>query len=112
MLFRSLSAGEAQLLACIRVFLQDPQLLILDEATSRLDPATEKTLTQATQRLMVGRTAIVIAHRLSTVEHVDHIMVLESGRVLEYSTRETLASDPTSHYSQLLQTTSTEDMLA
>lgn len=95
-----LSAGEAQLLACIRVFLQDPQLIILDEATSRLDPATEKALTRATQRLMAGRTALVIAHRLSTVEHVDHIMVLDDGRILEYNTRATLACDPTSHYNQ------------
>ncbi len=107
-----LSAGEAQLLACIRVFLQNPQLLILDEATSRLDPATEKVLTHATQRLMDGRTALVIAHRLSTVESVDHIMVLEDGRILEYNTRAALAYDPTSHYSQLLRTTNPEDLLA
>ncbi len=107
-----LSAGEAQLLACIRVFLQDPQLLILDEATSRLDPATEKALTQATQRLMARRTAIVIAHRLSTVERVDHILILADGRVLEYDTRETLARDPASRYSQLLKTTNPEEMLA
>lgn len=107
-----LSAGEAQLLACTRVFLQDPQLLILDEATSRLDPATEKALTQATQRLMAGRTAIVIAHRLSTVERVDHILILENGRVLEDNARETLARDPMSRYSQLLKTSNPEEMLA
>ncbi|GCE15592.1 ABC transporter ATP-binding protein [Tengunoibacter tsumagoiensis] len=107
-----LSAGEAQLLACIRVFLQDPQLIILDEATSRLDPATEKALTQATQRLIAGRTALVIAHRLSTVEHVDHIMVLDDGRILEYNTRATLACDPTSYYSKLLRMTNPKEMLA
>lgn len=107
-----LSAGEAQLLACIRIFLQDPQLIILDEATSRLDPATEKMLTQAMQRLMVGRTALVIAHHLSTVEHVDYIMTLAEGRVLEYGARKTLADDPTSHYHKLLQLANTEEMLA
>lgn len=107
-----LSAGEAQLLACMRVFLQDPQLIILDEATSRLDPATEKALNEATQRLMAGRTAVVIAHRLSTVERVERIMVLADGRVLEYGRRETLASDPTSRYNQLLQLANPEEMLA
>lgn len=106
-----LSAGEAQLLACVRIFLQDPQLVILDEATSRLDPATELTLTQATQRLLTGRTALVIAHRLSTVERVDHIMVLADGRVLEYDARATLAHNAASHYSRLLQAINPEEML-
>ena len=107
-----LSAGEAQLLASIRVFLQDPQVLILDEATSRLDPATEQALTQATQRLLVGRTALVIAHRLSTVERADRILVLADGRILEYDARQTLARDPTSHYSQWLRLGNPEEMLA
>lgn len=107
-----LSAGEAQLLACLRAFLYDPQLILLDEATSRLDPATEKMLTQATRRLFAGRTALVIAHRLSTVEHADHIMALAEGRVLEYGERKTLANDPTSHYSKLLQLANPEEMLA
>ncbi|MBO0778057.1 MAG: ABC transporter ATP-binding protein [Ktedonobacteraceae bacterium] len=106
-----LSAGEAQLLACIRVFLQDPQLIILDEATSRLDGATEKALGEATERLLAGRTVLVIAHRLSTVERMDRILVLADGRVLEYDRRKTLANDPTSHYSQLLQRTNSEGML-
>lgn len=107
-----LSAGEAQLLACLRAFLHDPQLILLDEATSRLDPATERMLTQATRQLFAGRTALVIAHRLSTVEHTDHILVLAEGRVLEYGERKTLAGDPTSHYSKLLQLASTEETLA
>ena len=62
-----LSAGEAQLLAFVRVFLKDPGLIILDEASSRLDPATERRLEQAIDRLLAGRTAIIIAHRLATV---------------------------------------------
>jgi ATP-binding cassette, subfamily B, bacterial len=107
-----LSAGEAQLLACLRVFLQDPQLIILDEATSRLDPATEKALTQATERLLTGRTALVIAHRLSTVERVDRIMVLADGQIVEYGMRETLTNDPTSYYSQLLHMSNPKEMLA
>ncbi|GER86319.1 hypothetical protein KDW_04810 [Dictyobacter vulcani] len=60
---------------------------------------------------MAGRTALVIAHRLSTVERVDHIMVLEDGRILEYNTRAALACDPTSHYNQLLKTMNPEEML-
>lgn len=108
----SLSAGEAQLVACIRVFLQDPQLIILDEATSRLDLATEKALTQATERLLAGRTALVIAHRLSTVERVDSIMVLANGHMIEYGARKTLVTDDTSYYSRLLQMSNPEEMLA
>src|SRR5207302_1435088 len=70
-----LSAGEAQLLACARVFLRDPGLVILDEASSRLDPATEMRVEQAIARLLRGRTAIVIAHRLATVARADEILV-------------------------------------
>ena len=68
---RGLSAGEAQLLAFARVFLRDPGLVVLDEASSRLDPATERLLERAVTRLLDGRTAIVIAHRLATVERAD-----------------------------------------
>ncbi len=107
-----LSAGEAQLLACIRVFLKDPQLILLDEATSRLDPATEKLMMRATEQLLAGRTAIIIAHRLSTVEHVDRILVLEAGRLVEYGLRTELAHDPTSRYARLLQMTHPEELLA
>lgn len=107
-----LSAGEAQLLACIRVFLKDPQLIILDEATSRLDPATEQLITQATERLLRGRTALIIAHRLSTVERVERIMVLEAGQIVEYGSRADLAGDPASRYAQLIQMTHPEELLA
>jgi ABC-type multidrug transport system fused ATPase/permease subunit len=99
----SLSAGEAQLLAFTRVFLQDPGAIVLDEASSRLDPATEQLLERAIDRLLEGRTAIVIAHRLATVGRADEIMVLEGGRIQELGAREALASDPTSRFYQLLQ---------
>jgi len=98
-----LSAGQAQLLAFARVFLRDPGLVILDEASSRLDPATERLLERAMDRLLHGRTAIVIAHRLATVRRADTIMVLEHGRVAEYGPREQLARDPDSHFARLLQ---------
>ena len=100
----SLSAGEGQLLAFTRVFLRDPGLVILDEASSRLDPATEQRIERAIDRLLRGRTAIVIAHRLGTVHRADDILILEDGRVSEYGAREELVHDPASHFSQLLQT--------
>lgn len=96
-----LSAGEAQLLALARVFLRDPGLVILDEASSRLDPATEQLLDRALQRLLQGRTAIIIAHRLATVEQVDEILVLEGGRLVEHGGREALVDDPASHFARL-----------
>jgi ABC-type multidrug transport system fused ATPase/permease subunit len=108
---RSLSAGEAQLLAFTRVFLRDPGLVILDEASSRLDPATEQRLERAIDKLLQNRTAIVIAHRLGTVHRADEIMILESGQVSEYGHRRQLAADPNSRFYQLLQT-GLEEVLA
>jgi ATP-binding cassette, subfamily B, bacterial len=99
----SLSAGEAQLLALARVFLADAGLAILDEASSRLDPATERLLEQALDRLLQGRTAIIIAHRLATVQRADEIMILADGRVIEHGEREALAADPESRFAELLQ---------
>lgn len=98
----SLSAGQAQLLAFARVMLQDPAVIILDEPSSRLDPATEARLTAAMTRLLSGRTAIVIAHRLDTVARADRILVLGAGEILEDGTRAELARNPQSHYAQLL----------
>jgi ATP-binding cassette subfamily B protein len=99
-----LSAGEAQLLAFARVFLQDPGLVILDEASSRLDPATEHLIERAVDRLVKDRTAIIIAHRLGTVQRADAILILENGRIGEYGPRAVLESDPTTHFFNLLQT--------
>ena len=97
-----LSAGQAQLLAFARVLLAEPGLVLLDEATSRLDPATEAALTRAADRALAGRTVVVIAHRLATLDAVDEILVLERGRVLEHGRRADLAGDPSSRYAALL----------
>ncbi|WP_068776314.1 ABC transporter ATP-binding protein [Paenibacillus sp. FJAT-26967] len=97
-----LSAGEAQLLAFARVFLKEPGLVILDEASSRLDPVTEEKLEQAVRKLLSGRTAIVIAHRLQTLRHVDRILVVEDGRIIEHDSQAALLENPDSRYSQLL----------
>ncbi|RPI93715.1 MAG: ABC transporter ATP-binding protein [Chloroflexi bacterium] len=101
---RSLSAGEAQLLAFTRVFLRDPGLIILDEASSRLDPATEQRLEHAIDKLLRNRTAIIIAHRLGTIHRADEIMILDNGRVSEYGDRKQLAADTNSRFYELLQT--------
>jgi ABC-type multidrug transport system fused ATPase/permease subunit len=99
-----LSAGEAQLLAFGRLFLADPGLVILDEASSRLDPATERLIEGAVSKLLRGRTAILIAHRLSTVDRADRLLILENGRVAEQGDRVALLKDPDSRFSQLLAT--------
>lgn len=108
---RSLSAGEAQLLAFTRVFLKNPGLVILDEASSRLDPATEVKLERAIDKLLKGRTAIIIAHKLDTLHRADNVLILEKGNILEYGNRKQLASDSTSRFYQLLQT-GMEEVLA
>jgi len=99
-----LSAGQGQLIALGRAFLADPGLVILDEASSRLDPATESLLERAVDRLLENRTAIIIAHRLSTIERADRILILDDGRIAEFGDRQTLAADPDSRLSQLLRT--------
>jgi ATP-binding cassette subfamily B protein len=97
-----LSAGEAQLLAFARVFLSDPGLVILDEATSRLDPHTERYVERAIDRLLVGRTGIIVAHRLRTVGRVDRILILEGGRIAELGRRVDLVRNPASRFNALL----------
>jgi ATP-binding cassette subfamily B protein len=99
-----LSAGESQLLAFGRVFLHDPGLVILDEASSRLDPATESRLEKAVAELLQQRTGIIIAHRLATVQRADEIMILKDGRIAEHGPRADLAADPNSMFSSLLRT--------
>jgi len=99
-----LSAGEAQLLAFVRVFLRDPGIVILDEASSRLDPATERLIERAVDKLLENRTGVVIAHRLATVERADDIMILDGGRIGEHGNREALRRDPGSRFSKLLRT--------
>ena len=101
---KGLSAGEAQLLAFTRVFLCDPHLVILDEASSRLDPVTEGLLERAVDRLLQHRTGIIIAHRLHTVQRADNILILENGRIVENGRRIHLETNPDSRYAQLLKT--------
>ena len=97
-----LSAGEAQLLAMARAWLRQPDVVVLDEATSRVDPETEEQLQHAIGRLLDGRTSIVIAHRLSTLRSVDRIVVMADGAIIEDGDRATLVADPTSEFRRLM----------
>lgn len=105
---RSLSAGEAQLFTLARALLRDPGLVVLDEASARLDPMTEHRLQDAIGGLLQDRTAIVIAHRLSTLDRVDDIAVLDGGRLVEHGPRADLVANPHSAFSKLLATYRTE----
>lgn len=100
----SFSAGEGQLLAFARCFLADPAVVILDEASSRLDPVTEQLIERAISKLLTNRTGIIIAHRLDTVERADDILILEQGRIVEYGPRLELLQQTNSRFSTLLQT--------
>ena len=98
------SAGQAQLLALARVFLKDPSLIIFDEATSRLDPRTEALMERAINELLENATGIIIAHHLTTIHRVDHVLVLDDGKIVEYGDRESLEKNRDSLFYQLLRT--------
>jgi ABC-type multidrug transport system fused ATPase/permease subunit len=108
---RGLSAGEAQLVAFARIFLRDPGLVILDEASSRLDPATERFLERAVTRLLEHRTGVVIAHRMSTVLRADKIVILDGGSVAEAGDRRTLQADDGSRFARLLRAGMVEELV-
>jgi ATP-binding cassette subfamily B protein len=97
-----LSAGEGQLLAFARALLADPAVVVLDEASSRLDPLTEERIGEATQALLAGRTALVIAHRLDTLARVDEIAVVDAGRIVEHGFRAELARRRHGRYARLV----------
>ncbi|GAB3600069.1 ATP-binding cassette domain-containing protein [Angustibacter peucedani] len=90
----TLSAGEEQLVAFARLLVRDVKVVVLDEATARMDPVTESRVVAASQRLLAGRTGILVAHRLTTTARADHVAVMEAGRVVQHGPRAVLASTP------------------
>ena len=100
---RGVSMGQRQLVAMARVLLQDPSILILDEATASVDPLTEAQIQEGLEVVLRGRTAIVIAHRLSTIRNVDRILVLRQGEVIEEGTHDSLMQGK-GHYAELYET--------
>lgn len=97
----SLSAGERQLVALLRAHLADPDLLVLDEATSAVDPQLEMQIGRALERLMNGRTSVTIAHRLSTAENADEVIVVDQGRIVQRGHHLALREEPDSVYARL-----------
>ena len=86
----TLSAGQRQLLSFARTLAYDPRILVMDEATANIDTETEQLIQEALETLMEGRTTIMVAHRLSTIQHADKILVMDKGRIKESGTHQQL----------------------
>ncbi len=97
----TLSMGQRQLISFVRALVFDPDILILDEATSSIDPETESVIQYAIERLITKRTSIIIAHRLSTIRHADNILVLDKGELQEFGSHEALLQIEGGHYREL-----------
>jgi ATP-binding cassette subfamily B protein len=106
-----LSAGEAQLIALARVYLKQPQVIILDEATARIDAETERMVERALDTVLAGKTTIIIAHRLQTVRRCDYIAILSQGTLSEFGKESELRDTPSSRYATLLRHGSTEELV-
>ena len=97
----TLSMGQRQLISFVRALVFDPDILILDEATSSIDPETESVIQYAIEKLIDKRTSIIIAHRLSTIRHADNILVLDKGKILELGPHDELMKIEDGHYREL-----------
>lgn len=97
----TLSMGQRQLISFVRALVFNPDILILDEATSSIDPESESVIQYAIEKLISKRTSIIIAHRLSTIKHADKIMVLDAGKIMEYGSHNELIQKKEGHYKSL-----------
>ena len=96
-----LSSGQRQLIAFLRVYISNPSVMILDEATSSIDSHSEELIKTATARITKNKTSIIIAHRLSTIKNVDRIIVMDQGRIVEIGSHEELLEIKEGYYSRL-----------
>ena len=106
----TLSSGEEQLVAFARLLVRDVRVVVLDEATARMDPLTERRVVSAADRLLVGRTGVLIAHRLNTIERAPHVVVLDHGQVIQQGRRTVLAQEPGPFRSLLLDSRAEADL--
>ena len=97
----NLSVGQRQLISFVRALVSNPDILILDEATSSIDSITELVIQHAIEKLIEKRTSIIIAHRLQTIRHADKILVLDSGKVVEYGHHDELIGINNGRYREL-----------
>jgi subfamily B ATP-binding cassette protein MsbA len=96
-----LSSGQRQLIAFLRVYVSDPQILILDEATSSIDSTSEILIQNATEKLTKNRTSLIIAHRLATIKKANNIIVMDSGNIIEQGSHKELISNMDGYYKKL-----------
>jgi subfamily B ATP-binding cassette protein MsbA len=96
-----LSSGQRQLIAFLRVYVSDPQILILDEATSSIDSTSELLIQNATEKLTKNRTSLIIAHRLATIKKANNIIVMDSGNIIEQGSHKELISNMDGYYKKL-----------
>jgi ATP-binding cassette subfamily B protein len=97
----TLSMGQRQLISFVRALVFNPRILVLDEATSSIDPETESVIQYAIEKLIAKRTSIIIAHRLSTIRHANNILVLSKGKIQEFGSHEELLEIENGHYRDL-----------